>query len=97
MNDVDTIPAPTIPIPRKSKLNEEQEAYRRLLPDLLKTHRDLYVAIHEGQVVESGPDKLAVAATAYSRFGYLPILVTLVTDAPPNVVHIRSPRSPRSE
>jgi hypothetical protein len=35
------------------------------------------VAIHEGQVVESGSDKLDIAGRAYARFGYVPIFVTL--------------------
>jgi hypothetical protein len=75
----------------EAKFRREQEAFRRLLPALLQTHRDQYVAIHEGQVVDSGTDKLDVADRVYARFGYIPILVTLVTDRP-QVVRIPSPR-----
>jgi hypothetical protein len=76
---------------KEAKFRKELEAFRRLLPELLQTHRDQYVAIHEGQVVGSGPDQIEVAERAYDQFGYIPILVTLVTDRP-RVVRIPSPR-----
>lgn len=57
-----------------------QHAFRRLLPGLLATRRGQYVAIHDGQVVESGDGNLAVARRAYARFGYVPIFVNPVTD-----------------
>jgi hypothetical protein len=66
----------------EAKFQREQEAFRKLLPELLQTHRDQYVAIHEGQVVGTGPDQIELADRAYKRFGYIPILVTLVTDRP---------------
>jgi hypothetical protein len=74
-----------------AKFRREQEAFRKLLPELLQTHRGQYVAIHEGQVVGSGPDQIELADRAYDRFGYIPILVTLVTDRP-GIVRIPSPR-----
>jgi hypothetical protein len=74
---------------KRAKFERELEAFRMLLPELLQTHRDQYVAIHEGRVVDSGTDKLDLADRAYQRFGYIPILVTLVTDRPP-VVRIPS-------
>jgi hypothetical protein len=77
---------------REDKWRREQQAFRRLLPELLKTHPGQYVAIHEGHVVESGANKLEVAARAYGRFGYVPIYVTLVTDQPLPLVHLPSPR-----
>jgi hypothetical protein len=67
---------------KEAKFQRELEAFRRLLPELLKTHRDQYVAIHEGQVVGTGPDQIELADRAYAQFGYIPILVTLVTDRP---------------
>jgi hypothetical protein len=93
-----TIPPPSLPTPPESKWRREQQAFRQLLPELLKTHRGRYVALHEGQVVESGDDKLAVAGRAYARFGYVPIYVSLVTDAPAPLVRIPTPRilSPRA-
>ncbi len=92
MDSTEPPPAPVLPAPAEDKFRSEQRAFQRLLPDLLQAHRDQYVAIHEGQVVESGTDKLEVAERAYSRFGYVPILVTLVTDQPQKPIRIPSPR-----
>ena len=87
---------PTLPPPEENKWRSEQRAFHRLLPDLLKTHYRQFVAIHNGQVVESGPDKLEVAARAYARFGYVPIFVTLVAEQAP-VIRVPSPRVVGSE
>jgi hypothetical protein len=92
MSDTELLPAPILPAPPQDKFRREQQAFHRLLPELLRTHRDQYVAIHEGQVVESGADQIEVAERADARFGYIPILVTLVTDRPRPVVRIPSPR-----
>ena len=91
MNETDTLAAPVLPTPPQDKWRSEQRAFHTQLPDLLKTHRGQYVAIHEGRVVESGKDKLAVAGRAYARYGYVPIFVSLVTEQPA-VVRIPSPR-----
>ena len=87
----ETLPAPVLPAPPEDKFRKEQQAFHRLLPELLRTHRDQYVAIHELRVEDSGPDQIEVAEHAYARFGYLPILVTLVTHQPRPVIRIPSP------
>ena len=92
MDSTETLPAPVLPAPPDDKFRREQQAFHRLLPELLRTHRDQYVAIHEGQVVDFGEDKPEVARRAYARFGYIPILVTLVSDRPSTPVRIPSPR-----
>jgi hypothetical protein len=93
MSSTPIFEAPPLGLPTpKSKWDREYEAFLRLLPELLKTHRDQHVAIHEGKVVGFGKDKLAVAGEAYKKFGYVEILVRLVTDTPPRVVNIPSPR-----
>ncbi len=92
MNSVETFPAPVLPTPSEDKFRSEQRAFGRLLPELLKTHRDQFVAIHEGRVIESGSDQIEVAERAYARFGYVPILVTLVTDEPQKPIRIPSLR-----
>jgi hypothetical protein len=69
--------------PRKDDAwRREQRAFRALLPSLLATHRDQYVAVHKGQVIGSGTDKVAVALEAYRRVGYVPVYVGLVSDTP---------------
>ena len=49
-----------------------------------------------GKWSDSGIDQIEVAERAYARFGYIPILVTLVTDEPRPVVRIPSPRMLRN-
>ena len=90
MNSTETLSAPTLelPAPPISKWDQEYAAFLRMLPDLLQTHRGQYVAIHEGKVVDSGDDKLAVALRAYDKYGYIPIYVGLVAERPHKPVRI---------
>ncbi len=92
MSESEMLPAPVLPTPPETKWRREYRAFLKLQPQLLATHRGKYVAVHEGQVVESGDDNIAVAMRAYERFGYVPIYVQLVTDEPPEVIRIPSPR-----
>jgi hypothetical protein len=94
MKKPDILPAPRTdgPLPGEDKWNRERRAFQRLRPSLLRTHLGKYVAIHEGKVVDSGKDKIALALRAYSRFGYVPIFVTQVLAEPAPPVRIPSPR-----
>ncbi len=92
MSSTDLQPAPQIPIRSEDKWLREQRAFRQLLPSLLSTLLGEYVAVHEGQVVEHGLDKLSVADRAYARFGYVPIFVSRVMDEPIAPERIPSPR-----
>jgi hypothetical protein len=84
MSEPITRPAPIIelPTPPCSKWDQEYQAFRRLLPQLLATNRGCYVAIHNGQVVDSGNDKLALALRVLAKVGNVAIHVGLVTDEP---------------
>ena len=94
MNVSDIQPAPLLPtpIPPNNDWEKERRSFNAMLPDLLKTHRDRVVAIHNGQVVESGTDIVSVGMRAYARVCYVPIYVDLVTDQPRVAVRIPSPR-----
>ena len=85
-------PAPDPSGREEDKWRREQRAFRRRLPDLLRTHRDRFVAVHEGRVVESGDDKLDVARRAYERFGCVPIFVSRVAEPPAAPGRIPPPR-----
>jgi hypothetical protein len=78
------LPAPCldIPPPTCTKWEREYEAFLRLLPQLLQSHRGQYVAIHNEQVVDSGDDNLDVALRTLAKIGNVDIHVGLVTDAP---------------
>ena len=84
MSEPITLPAPAVdPItPPRSKWEREYEAFRRLLPQLLATHRGRYVAIHDGQVVGDGDDRLALALQVLAEVGNVPIHVGLVSEEP---------------
>src|SRR5262249_21757863 len=77
-----TLPAPAIDqrTPALSKWEQEYKAFRRLLPHLLPTHQGQYVAIHGGQVVGTGTDKLALALQVFAQVGNVSIHVGRVTE-----------------
>ncbi len=97
MKDIEALPAPelTPPPPPKDKWQRERMAFQRLLPELLPTYRDKYVAIHEEKMVDSDNNIITLAERVYDRFGYQPIYCGLVTDKPLPIVRIPSPRIPR--
>lgn len=95
-----SVPSPTDPPPfppTADKFEREKDAFRRLLPELLTTHRGQYVAIHDGQVVEVGTSRLEVVMATFRRVGAVPIYVELVTEDLPRVYRIPGLRLARRE
>ena len=82
MPETVAIPAPVLNFAASAhdKWRLEYQAFRRLLPQLLPRMRGQYVAVHGGQVVDSGPDRLAVALRVLQKVGNVPIHVGLVSD-----------------
>jgi hypothetical protein len=100
MPETQILPAPSLPVipPTASKWEAERRAFLHLLPSLMSTHRNKYVAVHQGAIVESGDDQTRIALAAYAKQGYVPIYVGLVTDQPSPIARIPSPTLPtRSE
>ena len=94
-----TIPTLDLPIPPRNQWEREYRAFLQMLPELLKTHRDRYVAVHEGRVVDDGDDELELASRVWAKYGYVPIHVDLVTDRPrppERVPHFRVPSPERT-
>jgi hypothetical protein len=85
MNEPTTVPTLTVelPTPPMTKWEREFRAFKQQLPELLKTHRGKYVAIHDGRLIDSGDDELALASRVWARYGYQPIHVGFVTETPP--------------
>jgi hypothetical protein len=71
-----------LPPPELSKGEREYQAFLHLLPQLLGRYQGQYVAIHEGQVIDSDNDDIALIQRVHARIGYVPIHVGLVTDQP---------------
>jgi hypothetical protein len=90
MNEAEILPAPVISSPTvgDDTFRSEQQAFYRLLPELLETHRGQYVAIHGGRVVGIGSDGAEVARAAYATFGYIPIYVELVAKQQPRPIRL---------
>ena len=84
MNETEILPAPKLDLgaPPLDKWHREQQAFRRLLPSLMQTHKGQYVAIHEQQTVDSDGDLIALGRRVYRRYGYIPIYMDLVTEKP---------------
>jgi hypothetical protein len=78
------LPAPSVELPTvpPTKWEKEYQAFRQLLPSLLKTHRGQYVAVQDGRVVDNGNDKLALALRVLDKVGNVAIHVGLVTEEP---------------
>jgi hypothetical protein len=71
-----------LPAPELPKGKRDYQAFLRLLPELLASHRGKYVAIHDGQVVDCDTDDVALILRVQAKIGYVPIHVGLVTDSP---------------
>jgi hypothetical protein len=94
MSETIIYPAPDLNLPMtpETPYERERRAFREMLPELLKAHSGQYVVIHDGKVVASGSDRVAVALEAYSRVGYVPVYLGHVTDEPQRPARIPSPR-----
>lgn len=90
MSETTILPAPVLNLTPQpvTKWEREYQAFQRLLPELLKSHRGKYVAIHDGQVIESGDDRLEVIFRALEKAGGVSIHVDLVAEQPPPPIRI---------
>jgi hypothetical protein len=79
---MNAIPSGTLNTEPLSKLGRERQSFYRLLTELLTTHCNQYVAIHDQRVVESGPERLALAMRVLQQVGNVDISVGLVSDQP---------------
>ncbi len=48
---------------------QEAEAFKRLLPELLQQYQGKFVAIHQGQVVAAGDDRMDVYGVVLEKLG----------------------------
>jgi hypothetical protein len=72
-----------LPAPAMPKGEREYQAFLRLLPSLLKSHPGKFVAIHDGQVIDTDADDIALILRVHAKVGYVPIHVGLVAEAKP--------------
>ncbi|MBM4459645.1 MAG: type II toxin-antitoxin system Phd/YefM family antitoxin [Chloroflexi bacterium] len=60
------------------RLEPNRSAFRRLLPELLKTHNGQFVAIYRGRLVDADPNRITLVRRTRSR-GYRPVYIQKVT------------------
>jgi len=85
--------APRLAIPRikEDKWLREEQSFFRQLPELLKTKRGKWVAIHHEQVVEVGDSLREVLLLVRARYPRTEVYIQLVDQKLP-VVKMVSPR-----
>jgi hypothetical protein len=72
------------------KLQAEIAVFTQLHPTLKETHFGQFVAIHEGNLVDSDADFETLFLRVQARYGDLAILMRQVSDSPEKVIYFRS-------
>ncbi len=79
-SDVTSLDAPHFLNTPRTKWEREFLAFRRLLPELLNTDKNMFVAVHDEQVVDRDQDELALILRTLSMVGNIDIHVGKVSD-----------------
>ncbi len=82
MSEPIVIPPEAIIPPPRNKWEREYRAFKRLLPELVKTHYGKYVAIHEERVFDSGDDRLELILRVLPKVGGVSVHIGHVTAEP---------------
>ena len=77
---------------RQKRIVAETEAWYRLPVEERKGYAGRYVAVYEGQVIDSDSDRLTLYLRIRERLGREPVLITEGGDRPIPVYRVRSPR-----
>lgn len=84
-----TLPAPAVDrSPANDKWQREYQAFLRLKSQFLAAHAGQYVVVHEGGVVDSGPDDVALALRFFAQHGNVPVHIGLIMDGTEAAVRI---------
>lgn len=78
------------------QLEAEIEAFEKMYPDLKQKYYGRFVAIANGQVVDTAEDFENLFLRVQARFGNLPVLIRQVGDTPTQEWRFRSPRLEQS-
>lgn len=77
---------------RQKRIVAETEAWYSLPSAERRRYEGKYVAVYQGEVVDSDPDRLELYFRVRQRFGRQTILITEGGDYPIPVYRVRSPR-----
>ena len=64
-------------------IKQEIAAYEQMKPELLKTHKGQFVAILNGELVDSDDNQSALANRVYDKHGYRTMLIRKVVEHEP--------------
>jgi hypothetical protein len=89
--------APTVEwLPRAAnKWRQEYEAFQRLRPQLLAQYAEQYVVVHEGKIVDHGPDDVQLALKFFAEHGNVPVHIGLVSEQPHAIARVPHYRDSR--
>jgi len=73
------------------QLLADEATFKRMLPELLRTHLNKWVAVYKGQIVESADNIRDLSGRVYKELGYRAIYMNQVTEKP-RVHRMLSPR-----
>ena len=76
----------------ETQWDRDKRAFWEMRESLLPKYEGKYVAVYNGEVVDSDEDSIALTDRFYRRYGYVPVYCQLVTKGPLPVCRIRSPR-----
>lgn len=75
----------------EAKIDREEQLFRAQHAQLLLRYTGQFVAMHEGRVIDSDPDELALYLRVRQRFPMIGVLIKQVTTETEEVWMIRSP------
>ena len=97
MSDAILLPAPECQTSeRDDQWERERLAFLNLESALLQTHCGKFVAIHDGEVVDSDADEVQLGLRVYGKYGYRPIYFGLVSETQLPLARVPSPRLRRT-
>lgn len=76
----------------EQKIEREERHYRTQHAEMLRKYAGQYIAMHEGQVVDSDADELTLFLRIRKRFPMIGVLIKQVTEKVEEVWMVRSPR-----
>ena len=78
--------------PKCEAMNREVAAYKALYPELVRSHMGQYVAISNGQLVDSDTDPVALLERVRQKFSNQVVLRRKVESSDTPEIHVRRPR-----
>jgi len=79
------------------QISLEQRSYESQHQELLERYHGRYIAMRQGQVVDTDTDKIALSRRIRKQYGSESVLIKLVQSDPMETHHIRSPKLAREQ